>query len=54
MSDDIHVMPVGDLREHDDTAECWCRPSRDEEEPRVVIHNSMDGREAHEKGRPLQ
>jgi hypothetical protein len=43
-------MPVNDLRDHDDSDQCWCNPVRDEEEPRVVIHNSMDGRELIETG----
>lgn len=51
---DLHVMPVGDLREHRDSIDCWCRPTRDDEEPRVVIHNAMDQRETYEKGRKLQ
>lgn len=51
---DIHVTPINDLREHEDSAACWCGPSRDDEEPRVVIHNSMDQRETYEKGRRLQ
>ncbi len=44
----IHVVPVGDLREHDDSTECWCRP--EEKHPLVWVHNSMDGREAFETG----
>jgi hypothetical protein len=54
MSEDIHVMPVNDLREHESAADCWCRPRRDEEEPRVLIHNSMDERESYEQGRKFQ
>lgn len=47
-----HVIPVDDLREHVDLPNCWCRPVRDEEEPSVVIHNSMDRREfTKEKGK---
>jgi hypothetical protein len=42
----MHVMPLDDLREHQLTLECWCRPVLDE----VVIHNSMDGREEYERG----
>jgi len=38
----IHVVPLNDLREHDDTADCWCRPR---EEEGVIVHNSMDRRE---------
>lgn len=51
---DVHVMPTNDMREHRESADCWCRPVRDEEEPRVVIHNSMDQRETYENGRKKQ
>lgn len=54
MSRDIHVTPVNDLREHLDSAACWCRPMRDEDEPAVVIHNSLDQRETYENGRKAQ
>lgn len=50
---EIHVMPVNDLREHEESANCWCRPRRDDEYPRVAIHNSMDQRETYERGRKL-
>lgn len=26
-------------REHDTTADCWCRPVRDAQEPTVIVHN---------------
>jgi len=48
-----HVYPLTDLREHDLTADCWCRPETKEYSDRaglVVVHNSMDGREAFERG----
>lgn len=49
---DIHVLPINDLREHEESESCWCRPRRDEEEPTVLIHNSADGREhTKEKGK---
>lgn len=47
---DIHVTPVDDLREHVESRTCWCRPVEDSDEPSVVIHNAMDGREAYETG----
>lgn len=46
----VHVVPVGDLREHVPSAGCWCRPTRDDESPEVLVHHSMDGREAFETG----
>lgn len=51
MGEDVHVLPLNDLRDHDETADCWCKPRRDEDEPRVVIHNSLDQRELHETGK---
>ena len=45
---DIHVQPIQDLHEHEQSRACWCAP-RCEKEPwwayTLVIHNSMDGRE---------
>lgn len=46
----VHVMPVNDLRPHDESLQCWCRPVDD---AGVVVHNSMDGREDFEEGRRL-
>ena len=48
-----HVLPIDDLREHEETATCWCQPrvethdletGEDYTEP-LIIHNSLDGRE---------
>ncbi len=44
-----HVLPIRDQREHDTSVDCWCTPRRDFESPWVVVHNSKDQREAHEK-----
>lgn len=52
MSDDIHVMPMGDLREHSSARDCWCSPTQDSEEERVWLHHSMDRRE-HTKERGI-
>ena len=49
---DRHVLPIDDLREHDETRTCWCTPTveyRTEWGCALVIHNSMDGRELVEK-----
>lgn len=48
--DDRHVVPVNDLREHDSSRSCWCRPTEDEDERHVLIHHSMDQRELYERG----
>ena len=41
----LHVVPMGDLREHALTSECWCGPTPDAEQPLLWTHNSMDRRE---------
>ena len=47
---DIHVLPIGDLREHVEARECWCRPRLTEESGSVIVsHNAADGRELVEK-----
>jgi hypothetical protein len=55
--DDLHIHPLGDLIEHDTSGvDCVCIP-----EPRLtprgdgthgwlIIHHSLDGREARERG----
>ena len=47
----FHVTPVNDLREHDASVDCWCRPTPDDEEPSVIVHHAMDRREEYEEGR---
>ena len=42
-----HILPINDLREHEESESCWCKPEVDEG---VIIHNSMDGREEYETG----
>lgn len=44
-----HVVPLEDLREHDLTPTCWCHPEQHDDES-IVVHMSMDGREAYETG----
>ena len=44
----LHVYPLNDLREHEMSKECWCRPDVDEDG--VCVHNALDGREAYEIG----
>lgn len=46
-----HVYPTDDLREHvTEGAGCWCKPTPDDEEPQLLVHHAMDGREAFETG----
>ena len=45
---DTHVMPIDDLREHDETRTCWCGPrleTADDLETTIVVHHALDGRE---------
>ena len=42
---ELHVIPLNDLREHDASSSCWCRPQQDDEKQIVWVHNSMDRRE---------
>lgn len=43
----IHVLPIKDLREHDETVGCWCEPHIEivGEDGRVIVHDALDGRE---------
>lgn len=42
----IHVLPIRDLEEHEETTTCKCQPKVIEENGElIVIHNSFDGRE---------
>ncbi len=34
-----HVYPTHDVREHELSEDCWCKPVRDEEDPRMLVHN---------------
>lgn len=45
---DLHVVPLNDLRDHDDRPDCWCAPYEifDAASYAVIwVHNSMDRRE---------
>ena len=44
----VHVLPINDLRVHEESRQCWCRPT--ENEPGIIVHNSLDGREHFETG----
>jgi len=45
-NDDIHVIPVDDLKEHVCSANCQCKPRIEVEGANLIyIHNSWDGRE---------
>ena len=45
---DLHVVPLNDLRDHEDKPKCWCAPCElfDAASYSVIwVHNSMDRRE---------
>lgn len=44
-AEDMHVIPVDDLKEHLEK-DCWCIPAVEYEgDVPIYIHNSLDGRE---------
>lgn len=46
MEKDIHVLPLGDLHEHDESRACWCQPRVDQYTVvAIVIHHAADARE---------
>lgn len=46
----IHIIPVNDLKEHEELTTCECCPSvQFENGEMIVVHNSFDGRELKEK-----
>lgn len=54
-SSDCHFIPENDIRLHELSPECWCKPVDDHEvDDYVWGHNAKDGREAYEtKSRKL-
>ena len=53
LSENIHIIPRNDLRPHIKTTKCWCRPSLYPDNDRVIVHNALDRRELHERGKKL-
>lgn len=50
----VHVLPVNDWREHEESRTCACGPRIDERQDGVlVIHHSYDGREFIERAEEL-
>lgn len=50
-ADNIHIVPVNDLREHDLSPDCWCKPTPHDDCLGLWTHHSMDRREEYEEGR---
>jgi len=44
---ETHIAPIGDLRQHILSEDCWCEPRNDGDS---IIHNSADEREKFETG----
>jgi hypothetical protein len=54
MSDNVHIIPLDDLRPHQASIDCACKPYRDPETDALIIHIAYDGREfAEEEEREL-
>lgn len=43
------VIPEDDLKEHELSPDCWCKPEVTEDD--LCVHNSADGREDFETGK---
>lgn len=44
-----HIIPVGDLKGHEESQYCWCCPRAiDGEGGWLMVHNAMDRREQYE------
>jgi hypothetical protein len=46
-----HVLPIGDMWEHECSPDCWCVPVEDTEVEGMWIHNAADGRQDYESGK---
>jgi len=46
----IHIIPVNDLKEHEENSTCECQPTLIMENGEMIfVHNSYDGRELYEE-----
>jgi hypothetical protein len=52
-SNDVHVIPLEDLRDHTTSTDCWCCPTEEGDCSGVWIHHSLDNREKYETGEIL-
>jgi len=43
-----HILPINDLKEHEDLSTCECEPKVEIQEngDLLIVHNAFDGREA--------
>jgi hypothetical protein len=49
VGNDVHTVPVDDIREHEPSEDCWCEPEY-YVDIGLIVHNSADGREKFETG----
>lgn len=60
VDDGVHVIPLGDVIDHDHTDDCVCGPTSelqanaDAPDVWLVTHHSLDGREATEQAPHLE
>lgn len=47
----FHIVPAGDLRDHEADPSCWCLPVEDDDDPGIWVHHAMDRREDRERDR---
>ena len=46
----LHIIPINDIKEHDELSTCECCPSLEFENGEMIfVHNSYDGRELKEQ-----
>lgn len=43
----VHILPLNDLRQHEESSDCWCEPKIDGD---IIVHNALDEREKYETG----
>lgn len=45
----FHILPINDIKQHEESSTCECNPSIIEESGElIIIHNAFDGREGAE------
>lgn len=55
----VHVRPLGDLMEHEESPDCWCGPraelvrSDDGPDGWLHVHAALDGRELRERAKAV-
>lgn len=47
---EIHALPDDDLRDPVHGRDCWCKPTEEDYQGGIWLHNAIDGREEYETG----